>query len=151
MTDIDSIISRVKKYNSEVDSDLLRRVYDFAAKAHTGQQRLTGDPYIAHPLATAGVLAELEMDATSIVAALLHDVVEDQDYTIDDIKSEFGAEVAGLVDGVTKLKHTDFDVGMVDEEDESRGEEIQRSGGWSSDAAPKTSGRSSWRWREICA
>ena len=66
------------------------------------------------------------MDSTSIAAALLHDVVEDQDYAIEDIKAQFGAEVARLVDGVTKLKHTDFDVGTVDEEEESRGEELPK-------------------------
>ena len=126
MADIDSIIDRVKEYSSEADTGLIERAYDFAAKAHEGQKRLTGDPYITHPLSTAGALAELEMDSTSIAAALLHDVVEDQDYAIEDIKSQFGAEVARLVDGVTKLKHTDFDVGIADEEDESRGEELPK-------------------------
>ena len=118
MPDIDSIINKVVASNPQVDQGLIRRAYEFAEKAHEGQKRLTGDPYITHPLATAEVLADLEMDATSITAALLHDVVEDQDYTLDDIKSRFGAEVAALVDGVTKLKLADFDIGIEPEEED---------------------------------
>lgn len=118
MPEIESIIARVKEYNPQADEALIRRAYEFASKAHIGQTRLTGDPYITHPLATAETLADLEMDSASIAAAFLHDVVEDQDYSIDDIKSEFGEEVAALVDGVTKLKLADFDVQAEPEEEE---------------------------------
>ncbi|MCX8052233.1 MAG: HD domain-containing protein, partial [Armatimonadetes bacterium] len=77
MSDIESIIAKVKEYDPDADVGLIRRAYEFAFKAHEGQKRLTGDPYITHPLATAQTLAELEMDVASIAAALLHDVVED--------------------------------------------------------------------------
>ncbi|MCE5324179.1 bifunctional (p)ppGpp synthetase/guanosine-3',5'-bis(diphosphate) 3'-pyrophosphohydrolase [bacterium] len=110
MADIDSIISKVLEYNDAADTDLIRRAYEFASVAHKDQLRETGDPYITHPLATAEILTDLEMDTASIAAALLHDVVEDQDYSIDDIKDKFGSEIAALVDGVTKLKLADFDV-----------------------------------------
>lgn len=116
MADIDSIINRVQSYNPQADTDLIRRAYDFAAEAHKDQVRLTGDPYITHPLAAADILADLEMDAASIAAGLLHDIVEDQGKSVDEIKSRFGEEIAMLVDGVTKLKLADFE--MDDEEDE---------------------------------
>lgn len=110
MADIGSIIKRVESYNPQANVDLIRRAYEFAAEAHKDQKRLTGDPYITHPLAAANILADLEMDAESIAAGLLHDVIEDQGKSVDEIKSKFGEEVAMLVDGVTKLKLADFDV-----------------------------------------
>lgn len=116
MADIDSIISKVLEYNDAADTDLIRRAYAFAYEAHKDQKRESGEPYIIHPLATADILADLEMDTASIAAALLHDVVEDQDYSNDDIKQEFGEEIAELVDGVTKLKMADFDVAEESEE-----------------------------------
>lgn len=119
MADIELIIRKVLDYNDAADTDLIRRAYEFAAEAHKDQKRLTGEPYITHPLATAEILADLEMDTASIAAALLHDVVEDQDYSIDDIKQAFGDEIAGLVDGVTKLKLADFE---VEDEPEERHE-----------------------------
>jgi len=120
MADIDSIINRVQSYNPTADTDLIRRAYDFAAEAHKDQTRLTGDPYITHPLAAADILADLEMDAESIAAGLLHDVVEDQGKTVDEIKSRFGDEVAMLVDGVTKLKLADFDMDVEEDEEDRR-------------------------------
>jgi GTP pyrophosphokinase len=75
----------------------------FAASAHQGQSRASGDPYVAHPLAVASILADLKMDAPTIIAALLHDIVEDTSYTLSDLEARFGSEVAQLVDGVTKL------------------------------------------------
>lgn len=74
-----------------------------ANKAHSGQKRATGEPYIFHPLSVAYILSELELDRNAIVAALLHDVAEDTDTTLEDIENQFGKEIAFLVDGVTKL------------------------------------------------
>jgi guanosine-3',5'-bis(diphosphate) 3'-pyrophosphohydrolase len=116
MADIESIINRVHSYNPQADTEVIRRAYEFAAEAHKDQKRLTGDPYITHPLAAAAILSDLEMDSESIAAALLHDVVEDQGKSVDEIKSRFGEEVAMLVDGVTKLKLADFDVDEDEEE-----------------------------------
>ena len=120
MPSIEAIITRVNEYNEEADIELIRRAYDFAAEAHKDQKRLTGEPYIMHPLSAAEILADLEMDSASIAAALLHDVVEDQDIKLADIKAKFGPEVAELVDGVTKLKLADFDVDLEDEDEEPK-------------------------------
>ena len=84
----------------KVDGRLLQRGYDVAEECHRGQLRKSGDPYITHPLAVATILAELGMDTTTLVAALLHDTVEDTGLTLEDITAEFGPEVAHLVDGV---------------------------------------------------
>jgi guanosine-3',5'-bis(diphosphate) 3'-pyrophosphohydrolase len=92
----------------KVDARLLQRGYDVAETAHRGQLRKSGDPYITHPLAVATILAELGMDTTTLVAALLHDTVEDTGITLTDIEADFGAEVAHLVDGVTKLDKVRF-------------------------------------------
>ncbi|MGC9667261.1 RelA/SpoT family protein [Planosporangium sp. 12N6] len=85
------------------DPNLLRRAYAIAEEMHRGQTRKSGDPYITHPLAVAEILAELGMDTTTLVAALLHDTVEDTSYTLQALEGDFGAEVALLVDGVTKF------------------------------------------------
>jgi GTP diphosphokinase / guanosine-3',5'-bis(diphosphate) 3'-diphosphatase len=85
------------------DAAVLRRSYTVAENAHRGQMRKSGDPYITHPLAVAQICAELGMDTTTLVAALLHDTVEDTSYTLETLTSEFGSEVAHLVDGVTKF------------------------------------------------
>src|SRR3989338_1939423 len=82
---------------------LSRRAYDFAFKVHRGQKRLSGEPYFNHVVGTAQSLLDWRLDEVSIAAGLLHDVVEDSDYTIEDLQKEFGDEVAFLVDGVTKL------------------------------------------------
>lgn len=98
------LIDKIKSYMPGTKNlDAIREAYELADKAHAGQTRKTGEPYIIHPLAVAYILAELEMDQEGIIAALLHDVVEDTDYTLDDVKMLFGEEVAFLVDGVTKL------------------------------------------------
>jgi GTP pyrophosphokinase len=85
------------------DLGLLQRAYDVAEEKHRSQRRKSGDPYITHPLAVATILAELGMDTTTLVAALLHDTVEDTDYSLDRLRADFGDTVAHLVDGVTKL------------------------------------------------
>jgi guanosine-3',5'-bis(diphosphate) 3'-pyrophosphohydrolase len=92
----------------KVDARLLQRGYDLAEHRHRGQLRKSGDPYITHPLAVATILAELGMDTTTLVAALLHDTVEDTGLGLDAIGDQFGAEVAHLVDGVTKLDRVKF-------------------------------------------
>ena len=92
----------------KADLVLLQRAYDVADERHAHQKRKSGDPYITHPLAVATILAELGMDTTTLVAALLHDTVEDTGYSLDDLRAEFGEEVAHLVDGVTKLDKVEF-------------------------------------------
>ena len=92
----------------KVDARLLQRGYDLAEQRHRGQLRKSGDPYITHPLAVATILAELGMDTTTLVAALLHDTVEDTGLSLDEIRDQFGPEVAHLVDGVTKLDRVKF-------------------------------------------
>jgi guanosine-3',5'-bis(diphosphate) 3'-pyrophosphohydrolase len=95
-------------YLTEQDRELVQRAYVFAAKAHEGQFRLSGEDYIEHPVAVARILSELEGDAHTLAAALLHDVAEDTDVTIEEIRQEFGVEIARLVDGVTKLSRIQF-------------------------------------------
>lgn len=87
----------------KADVTVLQQAYDVAEQRHTGQFRKSGDPYITHPLAVATILADLGMDTTTLVAALLHDTVEDTGYSLEELEKDFGAEVAHLVDGVTKL------------------------------------------------
>jgi len=100
---LEPLISVHKNSHPKADIRLLQRAYETAAHWHGGQYRKSGDPYITHPLAVATQLADLGMDTTTLVAALLHDTVEDTDYTLDAIRVDFGTEVALLVDGVTKL------------------------------------------------
>src|SRR4051812_24058612 len=92
-----------RQSHPKADLVLLQRAYDVAEAAHAGQKRKSGDPYITHPLAVATILAGLGMDTTTLVAALLHDTVEDTGVTLDSITADFGLEVAHLVDGVTKI------------------------------------------------
>src|SRR3989338_9845396 len=89
--------------HNEEDQKLIQEAYEFALAAHEGQTRKTGDPYINHPLETAIILTELKLDAATIAAAMLHDVPENTDGTIQDIGKKFGDEVAYLVNGVTRL------------------------------------------------
>src|SRR3979409_1562718 len=91
------------EFHPKADLSLLQRAYEVAEQRHADQLRRSGDPYITHPLAVANILAELGMDTTTLVAALLHDTVEDTGYTLEALTSDFGEEVAHLVDGVTKL------------------------------------------------
>ncbi len=100
---------RIVRYHSRgEDWTLVERAYHFALQAHSDQLRESGDSYITHPLGVAKILAELELDIVTIVAGLLHDVVEDTPITLDEITAIFGAEVAALVDGVTKLSRLEF-------------------------------------------
>ena len=100
---LDPLMSIHRKFHPKADADLLNRAYDTAERLHEGVFRKSGEPYITHPLAVATIAAEIGMDTTTIVAALLHDTVEDTDYSLEDLTRDFGPEVARLVDGVTKL------------------------------------------------
>ncbi|MBE0449646.1 MAG: bifunctional (p)ppGpp synthetase/guanosine-3',5'-bis(diphosphate) 3'-pyrophosphohydrolase [Clostridia bacterium] len=100
---LEGYLSKVKKYAPYVNLDQLAKAYEFGDKAHTGQLRKDGTPFFNHPASVSLILAELEMDEETIIAALLHDTVEDTDVTLQDVKKLFGEEVATLVDGVTKL------------------------------------------------
>jgi GTP diphosphokinase / guanosine-3',5'-bis(diphosphate) 3'-diphosphatase len=108
-TNIETIVGKVRRYNPHADIALIRRAHDYATQKHEGQFRRSGEPYIIHPVAVADILADLEMDAASIAAGFLHDVVEDCDVTRENIATTFGEEIAVLVDGVTKLKLADFE------------------------------------------
>jgi guanosine-3',5'-bis(diphosphate) 3'-pyrophosphohydrolase len=100
---IADLVTKVQQYDPSLEGAWLERVYDVADRAHQGQHRASGESYIAHPLAVADILADLEMDSATIAAALLHDVVEDTVLTNEEVAAEFGTEIATLVDGVTKL------------------------------------------------
>src|SRR3990172_271487 len=89
-------------------SDTVKRAYDFEKKAHAGQKRKNGEPYFTHSVAAAESVAEWGMDEATVAAALLHDVVEDTDRTLTDVKKEFGEEIAFLVDGVTKISRVKY-------------------------------------------
>ena len=102
-TTLAPLFSLVEKNSGEYSLENLSRAYEVAERAHSGQVRKSGEPYITHPLAVTEILAGLGMDEATLIAALLHDTVEDTDYGLDQLRSEFGAEVATLVDGVTKL------------------------------------------------
>ena len=106
--DIDQLLDRVKSYNAEADLNIVRKAYEFSAKVHEGQRRRSGEPYLQHPIAVAGVLTFLRTDVTAIVAALLHDTLEDTVATPEELESEFGKDVVHLVDGVTKIGKITF-------------------------------------------
>ena len=110
----DELIASVRKYHPSTDISLIEKAYHVARDAHEGQVRKSGEPYIIHPLCVAIILAELELDKETIVAGLLHDVVEDTVMTDEQIAQEFGDEVALLVDGVTKLGQLSYDADKVE-------------------------------------
>ena len=109
-----SLISGIHKYHPSTDTTMVEKAYKIAYNAHKGQKRKSGEPYIIHPVAVAIILAELELDKETIVAGLLHDVVEDTVMTTEDITREFGEEVALLVDGVTKLTQLSYEHDKVE-------------------------------------
>ena len=110
----DELIASVKKYHPSTDISMIEKAYKIAYEAHEGQKRKSGEPYIIHPLCVAIILADLELDKETIVAGLLHDVVEDTVMTTEEITKEFGAEVALLVDGVTKLGQLSYSADKVE-------------------------------------
>ncbi len=103
-----ALLEELETYLPPEQIDTVARAYEFGARAHEGQTRKTGEPYITHPVAVAHELGRMHLDTEAIVAALLHDVVEDTDVTLDGLKEEFGEEVAALVDGVSKLDQIQF-------------------------------------------
>ncbi len=105
---LEDLLEIALAHHPGTDVDAIRRAYATAAKAHLGQMRRTGDPYIVHPLAVAQILAAYGLDTDTLIAALLHDVVEDTELSFDDVVEEFGPDVAMLVDGVTKLDRIKF-------------------------------------------
>lgn len=100
---IEMLLRQIRKYNNESDTKLVRLAYEFAAQAHKGQLRKSGEPYIMHPLSAAYVLAALHIDKTIVMATLLHDVPEDTPVTLEEIEQNFGTDIAGMVRGITKL------------------------------------------------
>ncbi len=101
--EVQALIAKTREHFPKADLDVIREAYLFAEAAHRGQTRASGDPYINHSVAVASVLAELRLDPLTIAAALLHDVAEDTGVTLEEVSTRFGAEIAGLVDGITKL------------------------------------------------
>jgi GTP diphosphokinase / guanosine-3',5'-bis(diphosphate) 3'-diphosphatase len=108
MIRIDDILEKIRSYNPSADLDLVRKAYVFSAKVHQGQVRLSGEPYLHHPMEVAYILAYLRMDVPTITTGLLHDTIEDTLTTVDELSTVFGTEVAELVDGVTKLSKITF-------------------------------------------
>jgi GTP pyrophosphokinase len=105
---LNDIIETVTSYHPRADVDLIKKSYVYCAKVHAGQVRKTGEPYLIHPLAVSGILAQLKLDEASICAGLLHDTVEDTLATLDEIEELFGKDIANVVDGVTKLSQIKF-------------------------------------------
>ena len=105
---VDILLQKIKENCTNVDLDIVNKAFNLAYEAHKEQKRESGEPYIIHPIDVAVILAELGMDTSTIVAGLLHDVIEDTDYTYDDIKNIFSEEVANLVSGVTKITKMEY-------------------------------------------
>ncbi len=103
-----TIMDRVKEYDPDADFELIAKAFNYALTAHGDQKRISGEPYIIHPVEVALILTEIEMDSASVCAALLHDVIEDTHFSYQNLVDEFGEEIAMLVEGVTKLSRIDF-------------------------------------------
>ncbi len=108
MVRLTNILEKVKGYHPRADTDLINKAYVYSARMHEGQTRKSGDVYFTHPVSVADIIADMRLDASSVCAALLHDVVEDCEVSVDDVETVFGEEVAFLVDGVTKLGKVNF-------------------------------------------
>jgi len=108
MIRLNDILDKVAAYNPTADFNLIRKAYVYCAKVHQGQTRLSGEPYIIHPMEVAGLLAELKLDVPSIITGFLHDTIEDTLATSEELAAMFGDEVAALVDGVTKISKINF-------------------------------------------
>src|SRR5450755_1201880 len=108
VTKFRDLLRKIRSYRPNDDLTLVKKAYDFSLKHHQGQSRASGEPYLIHPLEVAAVLAEMRLDTTAIAAGLLHDSIEDTSLTVDDIRTEFGEQVAHIVEGVTKISKIDF-------------------------------------------
>src|SRR5499433_2584945 len=108
MIRLEQILDKVEKHHPGDNLDLIRRAYIFSAKEHKGQVRASGEPYLTHPLEVSNILAEMKMDAITVSVGLLHDVVEDTLVSLEDVEKMFGADVAHIVDGVTKISQIQF-------------------------------------------
>src|SRR5919197_16247 len=108
VTKFRDLLKKIRANRPNDDLEIIRKAYDYSLKSHEGQTRASGEPYLVHPLEVANVLAEMKLDASAIVAGLLHDAVEDTRVTIEDVTREFGAQVAHIVEGVTKIGKIDF-------------------------------------------
>lgn len=108
MVDFEEVLSKVRSYRPASDVGLLRRAYDFSAREHRTQKRLSGEPYLSHPVEVANILAGMRLDVGCLAAGMLHDVVEDTPATSEQVRLEFGAEIAGIVEGVTKISRIEF-------------------------------------------
>ena len=97
------LLSKIQSYNKFFSTEPLSKAFNFAIEAHKNQKRISGVPYVVHPVAVADILAELKLDSATIITGLLHDTIEDTKITYDMVLKEFGKEVADLVDGVTKI------------------------------------------------
>ena len=105
---LEQLVGKVRVYNSQADEATIRRAYDYSARMHGEQKRMSGEPYVTHPLNVALIIADFKLDLPSIITGLLHDVVEDTHASLAEVQSQFGSEVAGLVDGVTKVSKITF-------------------------------------------
>lgn len=115
-TDIDELIEKIKEYHPAVEDSLIRRAYQMAQACHLNQKRRSGEPYIAHPIGVAHIIADMRLDTASVISALLHDIIEDSSVTIEDVREEFGDQVATIVDGVTRINRLSF---RSDEEEQA--------------------------------
>ncbi len=102
------LVDRVRSYNPQLDETALNRAYVYAMKAHGAQKRASGDPYFSHPLEVAAILTDMKLDDATIIAAVLHDTIEDTSSTREEIDKLFGSEIGNLVEGLTKLKKLDL-------------------------------------------
>ena len=109
MIRINDIIDKISEYAPDAETELVERAYIYSARVHDGQVRLSGEPYLSHPLEVAGILADMKLDSVSIAAGLIHDVIEDTHATAEEIQGTFGLEVVHIVSGVTKLSSVTFD------------------------------------------
>ena len=106
--DLSKLIKKLELYMPDNQIEIIIKSYSFGAKAHEGQKRISGEPYISHPLAVAEILSDMHMDGSTIAAAILHDVIEDTNIKISGLKKEFGKEISSLVDSVSKLDQINF-------------------------------------------
>ena len=108
MIRINDIIDKISEYHPEADLDIIERAYIYSARVHAGQVRLSGEPYLSHPLEVAGMLSDMKLDVISVAAGLLHDVIEDTQAVPEEIEQMFGSEILHIVSGVTKLSGLSF-------------------------------------------